>query len=238
VLHQQLGDDWKDVLKAPFPKAVNKALDKKLAQNKNPGTYVQLRCTKNEVAPMPNNPEMEEYTEEIEEWIEIVPDAPAQPVIVDCLLSSSWPPRNRRDHRNQWTETEYESKIKALENALKQSRLTEERLQREIAMLNAGGGRLNLSEYRQWNGDNVANWLCSLSTNMEFGKYRKRLQKVFREEGVRGSSLNEIGKTDLKDWGIRSFDDRVVMDKEIKRLVAMFGGPCVSAQNKTNCPFA
>jgi len=120
-------------------------------------------------------------------------------------------------------EREYESRIDALQNALRQSQLNVQRMRREIAMKRGGNMVMVLSNYRQWNGDEVANWLCSLGGNNKFLKYKKQLQKVFKAEGVRGSSLDEIGRTDLRDWGVRSFDDRVVMSKEIKRLVAMFG---------------
>ena len=82
VLHQQLGDNWKDVLTSPLSKAAKKTLDKKFKKNTNkppaPGTYIQLRCTKKEDAPKPAGGEMEEYEEEVEEWVEVVPDAPAQ----------------------------------------------------------------------------------------------------------------------------------------------------------------
>jgi len=82
VLHQQLGDDWKDVLMAPLSKSVRKTADKQFAKNKNPGTYTQWRCTKKEAVPKPMGGEMEEFTEEIVEWVEVdvVADAASQRV--------------------------------------------------------------------------------------------------------------------------------------------------------------
>ena len=77
ILHQHLGDNWKEVLAAPMSKSTKKTMMKKFDKNKNAGTYTQLRCIKKEDAPKPEGGEMEEYEEEVEEWVEIVPDPPA-----------------------------------------------------------------------------------------------------------------------------------------------------------------
>jgi len=82
VLHQQLGDDWKDILKAPLSKSIRKTMDKQFARNRNPGTYTQLRCTKKEEVPTPMV--MGVFTEEVVEWVEVdvVPAAASQRVTV------------------------------------------------------------------------------------------------------------------------------------------------------------
>ena len=65
VLHQQLGDGWKDVLTSPLSKAAKKTVDKKFEKNKKkppvPGTYIQLRCSKKEEIPIPVDGKMEKY---------------------------------------------------------------------------------------------------------------------------------------------------------------------------------
>ena len=76
VLHQQLGDSWKDVLTSPLSKAAKKTVSKKFEKNKKkspaPGTYIQFRRSKNEYIPNPETEEkereekkdkMKEYTE-------------------------------------------------------------------------------------------------------------------------------------------------------------------------------
>jgi len=91
VLHQQLGDGWIDILTAPLSKSVKKTALKHFGKNKNAGTYTQWRCTKKERAPKPMGGEMEEYTETVEQWVEVevVPDAPSQPVAVpECAAES------------------------------------------------------------------------------------------------------------------------------------------------------
>ena len=51
-------------------------------------------------------------------------------------------------------------------------------------------------------------------------KYEERLRSAFREEGVNGSHLTAIGKSELRDWGIKSFSDRLGIEKQIQQLVA------------------
>eukprot|EP01084_Bolivina_argentea_P004584 8724_1 len=76
ALYQQLGPSWADVLLGPCSKQSKKTVDKKFKKCVNPGTYKQLRCTKKESVPAPSGVEMEIIEEEVEEWVEIIENAP------------------------------------------------------------------------------------------------------------------------------------------------------------------
>ena len=77
VLHQQLGDVWKDVLTSPLSKAAKRMVLKKFEENKKkppvPGSYIQLRCTKMEEIPIPVGGEMEKYEKVEGKWVEVGP---------------------------------------------------------------------------------------------------------------------------------------------------------------------
>ena len=72
--------------------------------------------------------------------------------------------------------------------------------------------------FQNWNSDQIVNWICSLE-NGRFAKYRDGLRAGFRAEGVNGSHLRHFGKWDLRNWGVQSFDDRVIIEQHIKLLV-------------------
>ena len=80
----------------------------------------------------------------------------------------------------------------------------------------------DVGRHREWDSDEVVNWLCC-GGDGEFEKYKDGLRTAFHEEGVNGSHLVHIGKSELRKWGIKSFGDRVAMDQRIRRLVSVFG---------------
>ena len=45
------------------------------------------------------------------------------------------------------------------------------------------------------------------------------------EQEIKGTSLNEIGRSELKDYGFNTFDDRVQTYKMIRALVEKYPGP-------------
>merc|ERR1712113_1352096 len=133
----------------------------------------------------------------------------------------------------------YESRIMSLEQALSESKATVDRLKEEIESLSeeCKENKLALNEmrseleamkrkqnmdvrkWREWDSDEVVDWICSIEDG-KYMKYEEGLRSAFREEEVNGSHLTAIGKSELRDWGIKSFSDRLGMEKQIQQLVA------------------
>eukprot|EP00484_Ammonia_sp_Unknown_P027598 CAMPEP_0197036334 /NCGR_PEP_ID=MMETSP1384-20130603/13870_1 /TAXON_ID=29189 /ORGANISM="Ammonia sp." /LENGTH=1659 /DNA_ID=CAMNT_0042466507 /DNA_START=112 /DNA_END=5091 /DNA_ORIENTATION=+ len=76
TLYTQLGKEWEDVLLSGCPKQSTKTLLKKFGAIKDAGNWKQLRCTKKESVPQAAGQEMEQYEEEVVEWVEVKPEAP------------------------------------------------------------------------------------------------------------------------------------------------------------------
>ena len=64
----------------------------------------------------------------------------------------------------------------------------------------------------------MVDWLISLESG-KFEKYEVMLRNIFNKEGVNGSTMKHIDKTELRGWGIESFMDRSVIDKHIQNVV-------------------
>ena len=80
---------------------------------------------------------------------------------------------------------------------------------------------LNPSRYLQWNSDEAVDWICSIE-NGRFVKYEDALRPCFAEEGVTGTDLEHITQSALRDWGVKTFKDRIALEKEIQQLVAQY----------------
>eukprot|EP01083_Nonionella_stella_P191256 708055_1 len=77
---------------------------------------------------------------------------------------------------------------------------------------------LDPTTYLQWSDSEVVDWIVSIDGG-QYAMYEEQLRLVFASEGVNGLALSEISKSDLKDWGIKSFMDRSNLYKQIQQLI-------------------
>ena len=77
---------------------------------------------------------------------------------------------------------------------------------------------IDITRYKEWNADEVVDWIISLRDG-QFIKYEAQLRQAFVSEGVNGSSIDMIDKTELKNWGIQSFIDRGTLFKDLNALI-------------------
>eukprot|EP01083_Nonionella_stella_P191259 708064_1 len=77
---------------------------------------------------------------------------------------------------------------------------------------------LDPTKYLQWSDSEVVDWIVSID-GCKYAVYEEHLRLVFASEGVNGLALSEISKSDLKDWGIKSFMDRSNLYKQIQQLI-------------------
>lgn len=72
--------------------------------------------------------------------------------------------------------------------------------------------------YMDWSGDELVDWIISIHGG-KFKKYEQDLRNAFKKEGVNGSAIPHIDKSEWKSWGITNFMDRTNLDHEIKKLM-------------------
>ena len=74
-------------------------------------------------------------------------------------------------------------------------------------------------KYAQWSSDDLIHWILSLENN-RFVKYEQQLRKIFNEQEIDGSCLDNVIKTDLTEWGIKNFKDKSNLFDSIQNLIA------------------
>merc|ERR1711902_391765 len=77
---------------------------------------------------------------------------------------------------------------------------------------------INTTKYREWSSDEVVDWLISLEDG-KFLKYEDMFRVIFNQQGVDGSTIGYIDKSELKGWGIDSFSDRARIHENIQNLI-------------------
>eukprot|EP01083_Nonionella_stella_P126425 382661_1 len=78
--------------------------------------------------------------------------------------------------------------------------------------------KTNIDEtnYTNWDAENVADWIINLDSKYE--KYEETLRVKLNEEGVDGSLLPDLDKSDLHRFGITLLKDKNAILKQIKRV--------------------
>ena len=79
-------------------------------------------------------------------------------------------------------------------------------------------GRIDPSRYLQWSCDELVLWICSLD-NGRYSQYKDKLLTAFREQGVNGTAIHYMDKSDLKGFGVDAFGDRGNIYEHIQNLV-------------------
>ena len=74
--------------------------------------------------------------------------------------------------------------------------------------------KLDINDFMNWSGDDVADWIISLDEN-RFSKYENKLREVLKEQNIDGSCLADIVKSDITEWGIKDFKDKTMIFKQI-----------------------
>ena len=102
---------------------------------------------------------------------------------------------------------EYELKIEALERENKKLKLK----------------NIDLDRFLEWDHGDVLEWILSLE-NGRYAKYEKTLKKSLAEEEVTGANFVDVETSDVKDWGIKSFNDKKALVQSIRELIQPTAG--------------
>ena len=77
---------------------------------------------------------------------------------------------------------------------------------------------IDTSKFEQWDFQGIVSWIMSLE-NGRYKKYKNKLEKSLKEEGVKGSHLKRVNVLHVRGWGIIDFDDKEDLMTEITKLV-------------------
>ena len=73
-------------------------------------------------------------------------------------------------------------------------------------------------DYSEWNHLQILNWILSLENGL-FIQHKDVLSKSLSEERVKGSHLEDVDKEDIKSWGMKDFEHKQMLFKNIKILI-------------------
>ena len=156
-------------------------------------------------------------------------------------LQAKYERRDKSIMRMKRVINEYKKQIRKLESSQKMLRekvveheLTVERLKRSNKVWEFQCGQIEasltasqqevkemkrqLKGYRNWSGEEVVSWICKLD-NGQYMKYKDKLSVAFSKEGVIGSNMHHLDKSELQSFGVDSFCDRGNICDHINRLV-------------------
>merc|ERR1712048_1286559 len=71
--------------------------------------------------------------------------------------------------------------------------------------------------YSEWSADTLLHWIISLN-NGKFKKYEKKLKTTFAEQGVDGTTIEWMDKSDWMDLGIVNMMDRKTLHQHVQDL--------------------
>jgi len=103
---------------------------------------------------------------------------------------------------------------KALENKIP---LLKNKLADYYSNLNDKINNEDLINYKSWDEEQICTWIANLE-NGRFVPYIQILNKAFKNNKIKGNHLNFISKSDLKQFGVHIFIDRVDLCKHFKIL--------------------
>lgn len=72
--------------------------------------------------------------------------------------------------------------------------------------------------YRHWDIDQIMGWIKTLE-NGRFAQYCDVLEQNFITDKVLGKDLPHMTRNDLRDFGVSTFDDRLVLERYCQRLL-------------------
>ena len=81
---------------------------------------------------------------------------------------------------------------------------------------------VNGGDYLNWNNMDILMWIMSIDNGL-FLIYKDKLEKSLVEENVRGSSLSNVDKMDIKIWGVNDIEHRAILYQNIKSLTNVEG---------------
>lgn len=73
------------------------------------------------------------------------------------------------------------------------------------------------NNYNKWTTNEFIDWIISLDKNRLI-KYKDILNNNLIKQNVKGDNINDITKTDLKEFGLIDFSDRAFVFKSINKL--------------------
>ncbi len=88
-------------------------------------------------------------------------------------------------------------------------------------VVNDQGDGYRVKEYREWNGDDIVEWIMSLDPKYE--KFKDDLRRNIAMENICGKHLLLLGRDDLGRLGIVEFGDKFEIVRRIRALPELYG---------------
>ena len=95
------------------------------------------------------------------------------------------------------------------------TRLTQEKIQIYCSISKI----CNRNKHESWDSYDILVWILSLDNNRFLQKYERILKQNLMSQNVRGTHLKEVDKMDILGWGIKDFEDKHFLMKQIQQLV-------------------
>ena len=93
----------------------------------------------------------------------------------------------------------------------------DEPLTPEPNLFKPDGGDTDEYEYKNWNHHDIYNWILSLE-NGRYVKYQHLLKDAMETEKLKGTDLGYVDHERIKQWGVKSFHDKLILYNAIKSI--------------------
>jgi len=136
---------------------------------------------------------------------------------------------SERKYKKELMRSELERKAAVEENKMLREQLLmkeeelksreEENSKPRIVVQKLTANQLNESNYKEWNCEQISEWMIQLDSE-RMGKYQNALLTKLSENEVEGTFLCEVDGVDLNNWGITDRKDRKYIMAAIHHLVS------------------
>eukprot|EP01084_Bolivina_argentea_P316201 548040_1 len=92
------------------------------------------------------------------------------------------------------------------------------KLEEDCKQSDAKPNKIDVTKYLQWSSNDIVDWILSLEQG-KYKNYEKKLRAEINDEGVDGSSIKDIEKSDIKGWGVNNLKDRTSIYKHLQQLL-------------------